>query len=214
MKKLIIVTGLVLLMSLGATYAVAQPYSHEGRSRMGGRGPGGQQTFSLTPDQKAKFQELRSKFIYDTAQLRGDIMARRTELRTLWSDPKSDPTAILNKETELTKLQDQLKDKATQMRLDARAILTPEQLANIRDRWGTRSRRGRGCMMGRGHGMWGAGNGMRSGAMMGQGGPTSCSEMCNQMMGQHGMMMGHGPMTGSGPMMGPGPGPGRMGGRW
>ena len=80
MKKIVVVMGLAVLMALGATYAFAQPFSHEGHSKMAGRGPGYQQGISLTPDQKAKFQELHRKFIYETAQLRGDILAKSLEL--------------------------------------------------------------------------------------------------------------------------------------
>jgi Spy/CpxP family protein refolding chaperone len=96
----------------------------------------------LTQDQKAKFEELRRKFNDETAQLRGTLLTKRLEFRSLWSNPKADPKAIMEKEKELRQIQDQLREKAFQMRLEARSILTPEQL----------SRLGMGRRVGPGHG--------------------------------------------------------------
>jgi len=153
MKKTIVVIGLVAMMLIGATYAFAQgPGSGPGPGRMGWRDDSGSQKgLSLTPDQKAKFQELRRKFNDETAQLRGSILTKRLELRSLWSNPKADPKAILDKDRELGDLQNQVRDKAFQMRLEARSLLTPEQFGQI----------GRG---------WRAGHGPRRGPMREHGG--------------------------------------------
>lgn len=153
MKKTLVVLGLVAAMVIGVTYAFAQgPGYGPGSGRMGRGNWGYHKGLSLTQDQRAKFQELRGKFIDETAQLRGAMLTKRIELRSLWTNPKSDSKAILDKSRELRNLGDQLNDKAVQMRLEARNILTPEQLSQIGQGWGM----GRGHMMGH-EGMMGPG---------------------------------------------------------
>ena len=169
MKKITVVAGLVALMLIGAAYyAFAQGPSYgPGPGRMGQGNWGFQKGVNLTPEQKAKFQELRRKFNDDTAQLRGTLLTKRLELHSLWADPKSDSKAIMEKEREMTNLKDQLREKAVQMRIEARSILSPEQLSQITQRRGM----GHGNMMGRG-GM------MARGGMMGHGqGAGRCGGM-------------------------------------
>jgi Spy/CpxP family protein refolding chaperone len=164
MKKITVVAGLVALMLIGAAYyAFAQgPGYGPGPGRMGQGNWGFQKGVNLTPEQKAKFQELRRKFNDDTAQLRGTLLTKRLELHSLWANPKSDSKAIIEKEREMTNLKDQLREKAVQMKIEARNILTPEQLAQIAHK--------RGMGHGSGHGsMTGPGRMMGLGGMRGQG---------------------------------------------
>ena len=155
MKKMIVVLGLVAVLLLSLTYAYAQGP---------GFGPGQkgmppheswrhQECSSLTPEQKVKFQELRRRFDEETAQLKGATLTKRLELRSLWTNPKADPKAILDKEKELRDLQNQMKDKVIQNKLEARKLLTPEQIAEFGQGCGMGSGFGRGRMMGRGYGM-------------------------------------------------------------
>jgi Spy/CpxP family protein refolding chaperone len=83
------------------------------------------------------------------------MVTKRLELQSLWTDPKADPRTILDKERELRDLQNQLKDKGVQMRLEARKFLTSEQIENWKPGMGM----GRGHRMGCGPGM-GRGYGM------------------------------------------------------
>jgi Spy/CpxP family protein refolding chaperone len=160
MKKAIIALGLVSLLLLGAAYVYAQEsgmgpgHRHKGMHESWGP----DKDHSMTPEQKAKFQELRRKFRAENAQLIGTIVAKRIELQSLWTDPKADPKAILDKEKEMTGLQNEMKDKVVQMRLEARKLLTPEQIAH----WKPGREMGRGQMMA-GHGR-----------MMGYGQGTGC----------------------------------------
>ena len=153
MKKTIVLLGLVALMLLGVTYAYAQgPGMGPGHRGMHESwGPG--KDSSLTPEQKTKFQELRRKFREENAKLIGAMVTKRLELQSLWTDPKADSKAILDKEKELRDLQNQLRDKAVQMRLEARKFLTPEQIANFGPGCGMGPGFGRGHMMGGGYGM-------------------------------------------------------------
>ena len=160
MRKTVVLLGLAMLMVLGVAYAYAQaPGSGPGHKGMHECwGPG--KDHSLTPEQKAKIQELRRNFRRDNAKLIGAIVAKKVELESLWTDPKSDPKAILDKERELRDLRNQLKDKAVQMRLEVRKFLTPEQIQNWRPGRGMCSCHG---MAGGGHHMMGPGHEMRPG---------------------------------------------------
>jgi len=162
MKKIVVVLGLVAVLVLGVAYAYAQ-----GPGFGPGHRPGwGQEKWSsLTPEQQTKFQELRRKFREDNAKLFGAIVTKRLELQSLWTDPKADSKAILDKEKELRDLQNQIKDKAIQMRLEARKFLTPEQIQNWKPGW----EKGRGHMKGGGYGMGRGGMGPGHGMGPGEG---------------------------------------------
>ena len=154
MKKMIAVFGLATIMLLGITFAHAQGpgfgSGHQGMpSHESWRHP---EWSSLTPDQKIKFQELRRKFDEETAQLKGATLTKRLELRSLWTNPKADPKAILEKEKELRDLQNQMKDKIIQSKLEARKFLTPEQIAQFGQGCGMGPGFGRGYKMGCGYG--------------------------------------------------------------
>jgi len=164
MRKKIVLLGLVAVMLLSVSYVYAQGYGMGPGMGPGHRGMheswGPAKDYPLTPDQKAKFQELRRKFRDENAKLIGAMVTKRLELQSLWTDPKTDPKAILDKERELRDLQNQMKDKAVQMRLEARKFLTPEQIENWKP--------GRGMGMGPGQGrgyMAGGGFGMGRGGM-------------------------------------------------
>ncbi len=149
MRKTIVSLGVAALMVLGVAYAYAQgPGPGPGHRGMHESwGPG--KDYPLTSEQRTKFQELRRKFREDNAKLIGAIVTKKLELQSLWTDPKADPKAILGKEKELRDLKDQLKDKAVQMKLEARKLLTPEQIENWKPGRGMHH----GHMMGHGYGM-------------------------------------------------------------
>jgi Spy/CpxP family protein refolding chaperone len=145
MKKKLIVLGLVAMMVLSVTYVYA---------RGPGYGPGFKgedwKGLSLTAEQKTKFHELRQKFNEETAQLRGALLTKRLELKSLWTNPKADSKTIMDKEKEVRNLQNQMKDKMIQLRLEARNFLTPEQIAEIGSRGGMGPGFGRDQRMGHG----------------------------------------------------------------
>ncbi len=161
MRKTIVLLGLVALMVLGVTYAYAQgPGMGPGHRGMHESwGPG--KDSPLSPEQKTKFQELRRTFREENAKLIGAMVTKKLELQSLWTNPKADSKAILDKERELRDLQNQLRDKAVQMWLEARKFLTPEQIENWKPgmgigrghRMGCGPEMGYGSGMGRGHGM-------------------------------------------------------------
>ena len=150
MKKIFVVFTMALVLA-GATYVYAVGPGPGPGPREGCMGYG--KGASLTEEQRTQFQELRQKFHSETAKLREQIWAKRQELRTVWSDSKSGSDVILQKEKELRDLQDQMKDKEVQMKLEARTILTPEQLAEFGKFGGP----GSGHGPGRGYGKGGRG---------------------------------------------------------
>ncbi|HXX35367.1 MAG TPA: Spy/CpxP family protein refolding chaperone [Thermodesulfobacteriota bacterium] len=133
MKKAMIASGLVVVMVLMVSYVYAQEQREPPRrGRMEGEKSWGQgKGLSFTPEQKVKFRELRRKFIGENAQLIGGLVAKRLELRSLWSDPKADSQAILAKEGEVRELQNRMRDKIIQYRLEFRSSLTPEQIEKL-----------------------------------------------------------------------------------
>lgn len=153
MKRRLIILGVVSIMVLGTVYASAYGPGDGPRGKGGpcwqssetGRVP------NLTPEQRTKFQELRQKFVAETAKLRGDLLTKRLELQSLWSNPKADAKAIVDKEKELRDLQNQMRDKGLQFRLEARQFLTPEQISEIGSGFGRKHGFGRGPT--RGHGI-------------------------------------------------------------
>lgn len=155
MKKILLALSLVSVLILGVNYVYAQgPGFGPGHRGMGPQeGWGSGKWSSLTPEQKAKFQELRQKFNEETAQLRGAFVTKRLELRSLWTNPNADSKAIMDKEKEVRDLQNQMRDKAVQFKLEARKSLTPEQIAEFGQGWGMRHGFGRGSMRGPGYGM-------------------------------------------------------------
>ena len=164
MKKAIIALSLVGVILFGITYAYARGPSF-GRGEIGQYcqgfwGPG--KGSSLTPEQLNKFKELRQKFNEETAQLRGSILTKRLELQSLWTNPKADPKAIADKEKELRDLQNQMRDKMVQLRLEARKVLTPDQISQFGQGWRMTTGFGGGHMMEYGHRM-GQGYGMGPG---------------------------------------------------
>ncbi len=189
-------------------YALAQDSGHEsGPGSMHQHGVSQQQTgshhhesgthgkdFSLTPEQRSKFRELRRKFKLENAQLIGALVAKKIELNALWSDPNSDPKTLMEKDKELGSILFQLREKTVQSKLEARKFLTPEQMAHFGRFWGMtpwrmmghRGMMDHGRMMGH-HGMMGSREQMGSGGMM------CCGRMESGPHGEgHGMHgMGH-----------------------
>jgi Spy/CpxP family protein refolding chaperone len=155
MKKVMIALGLVVVMLFGVSYVYAQEQGDPPRHGWthGEKSWGHGKRLNLTLEQKARFKELRRKFIEENAQLIGGLVAKRLELRSLWTDPKADSKAILAKERELRDLQNRMRDKIVQYKLEARNSLTPEQIEKLGLMKGMGPGFGRGFMMGYGQGM-------------------------------------------------------------
>ena len=113
--KLSLLLVLALALSLGLAASVwAQPM---GKGM--GHGPG---MMNLTPEQAGKIFDLKEKMHADTAGLRKQMMVKHAELAALWKAEKPDQTAIQAKQKELNALRDQMQEKMTAFRLEAKKI--------------------------------------------------------------------------------------------
>jgi Spy/CpxP family protein refolding chaperone len=72
---------------------------------------------------------LRETSLKEVEPLQKDLWTKRTELRNLWLSSNTDPAAITAKQEEMFDLQSKLQEKATNLGLEIRKVLTPEQLA-------------------------------------------------------------------------------------
>jgi Spy/CpxP family protein refolding chaperone len=134
MKKTTFVgIGLVLVAVFVATVALARgPGFGPGFGRgFGGPAFGSPPIPNLTAEQSAQIQALRDAFLKEIEPLQNDLWTKRTELRTLWTDPKTDPAAITAKQKEIWDLQSKLQEKRADLALSIRNLLTPEQLAQL-----------------------------------------------------------------------------------
>ncbi|MCX5890915.1 MAG: periplasmic heavy metal sensor [Deltaproteobacteria bacterium] len=146
--KLSLLLILALALSLGLTASVwAQPM---GKGM--GRGPG---MMNLTPEQAGKIFDLKEKMHTDTAGLRKQMMVKHAELAALWKAEKPDQSAIQAKQKEVNALRDQMQEKWTAFRLEAKKI-NP----NFGMGMGRGMGMGHGCGMGKGPGGMGMGPGM------------------------------------------------------
>lgn len=128
MKRMATVMSLVAVLALTASAALAW----EARRGMGGgRGYGSSAIPNLTEEQSSKITTLREAHLKEIEPLQLELMTKRTELRTLWQSSAPDEAAVKAKQKEILELRSQLQDKATELRLEIRKLLTPEQQAQM-----------------------------------------------------------------------------------
>lgn len=140
-KTFVIGAGVILGLALVATVALAYgPRSGPGYGPAFapgfGRGFGGPAfgmppVPNLTAEQSAKIQALRDGFLKETEPLQKALYSRQEEMRSLWAASNPDQTAIESKQKEMVNLQSQLQEKAINLRLEMRKVLSPEQLAQL-----------------------------------------------------------------------------------
>jgi Spy/CpxP family protein refolding chaperone len=180
MKKVAIGLSLILVVALVAGFALAWGPGF-------GRGFGFGPPFgNLTPEQSSKIQALQQAYLKEMAPVQQELLAKGTELRSLWLAPKPDPAVITAKQKEVFDLQSRLQEKATNLGLEIQKVLTPEQKARL-GTYGPRMRRGPGMGFGPGRGV-GSGPGFGPGPSFRPG---------------LGFGPGFGPGRGAGPAFGP-----------
>lgn len=194
MKRKLFTIALAALFVVGAiSIAISQGYGRRDREflhepgydlRMGlgrgakfgpclGYGPGMANWtpagINFTEEQLEKLQSLRTDFFEETLELRNQIQVKAMELRKLWTADELDDETILAKTREVSKLREQLQEKAIRHRLGVANVLTKEQRARFfyavrsgrsfyqgRGPHGYgRGRRGRRGHFGMGRGPWG-----------------------------------------------------------
>jgi Spy/CpxP family protein refolding chaperone len=117
-KLSLLLLVLALALSLGLAASVwAQPKGPKGKGM--GHGPG---MMNLTPEQAGKIFDLMEKLDVDTAGLRKQMMVKHAELAAMKKAEKPDQNAIQAKQKELDALRDQMQEKMTVCRLEAKKI--------------------------------------------------------------------------------------------
>jgi zinc resistance-associated protein len=161
MKKVMTIVAVIALAAVVASPAMA----YRGMGGGYGSGPGNiadiaaARGLNLTAEQTEKINAMRAAHLKDMQPLQDQMVTKSRELRTLWLATTPDQEKINALQKEVRNLRDQLTDRMTGYRLEARKILTPEQLAKVQSDYGM----GRGMARG-GAGMWGghaSGWGMR-----------------------------------------------------
>lgn len=168
MKKT--VTMMVAAVALAAI--VASPAAaYRGMGVGYGSGPGNvsdigaTRGLDLTTEQMQKINDLREAHLKEIKPLQDQMLSKNEELRSLWlaATPDQDKITALQKDARV--LRDQLTDKMTVYRLEARKVLTPEQLTKVQS-YGMGQGMARG---GAGMSRMGSGAGMRGGHTPGRG---------------------------------------------
>jgi Spy/CpxP family protein refolding chaperone len=127
-KKTVIGVGLVLAVALMTTVAFAWG---PGRGMVWGPGYGYPAIPNLTAEQSSKIQALQKAYLDETAPLQQDLLKKKTELRSLWLSPNPDQAKITTLQKEILNLQSKIAEKGTNLRLEIRKVLTPEQQAQL-----------------------------------------------------------------------------------
>jgi Spy/CpxP family protein refolding chaperone len=165
--------ALVLAAVTVVETAQAQAQAGQGKNRQGGGGgdglyPGCPLNLNLSPEQKAKMQEVRNAFFKDTISLRADMFKKEQELDAAMLDKAVDIEKAKKLQDDISGLWAQLAQKRLQAQLEARKLLTPEQFAQLPPgcNMGIGPGGGKGCGMGFGPG---SGRGAGDGPGRGQG---------------------------------------------
>jgi Spy/CpxP family protein refolding chaperone len=131
MKKLIVLALAVGMMFTGSLALAGS------RGWGQGMGPGycwsnaGASNLDLTDEQSVKVRTLRESYLKEITPMQNQAVSLRSELRLLWTSSSLNRDKILAKQKELSGIQAQLDEKATQYQLDCREVLTPEQQAKM-----------------------------------------------------------------------------------
>jgi Spy/CpxP family protein refolding chaperone len=164
MKRSLVALGLAAAVALTATTVLA--WGPGGGRGMGmGVGPGhgygygpGAAVSTLSPEQAATLQKIRTDRYAEMAKVRTEMVTKRTELQALFREPVLDQAKIAAKQKELTALQVQMQEKGLATRTAMAEVLTPEQRAQL-PAFGP----GMGFGPGQGRGMGMMGHGSRMG---------------------------------------------------
>lgn len=153
MKKIIIATSVMLVLLVAVSHAVAW-------------GPAG--NLNLTAEQSEKLNGLHQGFLKETLPIQNELASKALEFRTLLASPSTDKTQVKAKQQEMFVLQNKMQEKSLAYRLDAREILTPDQISMLPPGCGLGFAAGAGYGRGTGYGK-GRGGGMGYGKGYGRG---------------------------------------------
>jgi len=99
---------------------------------------------NLTPEQQTQMRDLRQKHFDEMTPVREEMFKLRQDLRALWANPQAKAEDIQAKTKEMNALRDQMQDKMVEHRLEARKLLTPDQISAMGAGPGKGGKGGRG----------------------------------------------------------------------
>jgi len=120
-RNIIIALSLTLVLALVATVAMAWG------PRFGPGLAGGPPFANLTAEQSSQIQALREAYQKEIEPLREEMLAKRTELRSLWSTPNADPATVVAKQKEMFDLRAKLQEKGNAFRLEMQKLIPADQ---------------------------------------------------------------------------------------
>jgi len=147
MKKTLVVIALAALATLGFGLVLAQgpgaggppadcphgfggPGFHHGPGPLG-FGPHMMRALDLTDAQRDQIHQIFETKREEDAGLREQMRAFHEQMRSLWSAGEPDKDAILAKWAEGQSLRARMFERTVDLRLAVRAVLTPEQIAQL-----------------------------------------------------------------------------------
>jgi len=128
MKKLLI--PIIAILFFSVVSALAQPWGR-GMGRGYGSVPHTESGLNLTQEQSDQLHKMRESYVKEITHLQNRLFSKQAEIRFLWKEPDPDREKILTKESESSRIQGELGEKAIQFQLDCRSILTEEQKAKL-----------------------------------------------------------------------------------
>lgn len=131
MKKSAIMVKITILVLLVPGIVCAQP-RHRWQERSSSMLAGGisLEQLDLSDEQQAIAQKFRQAHEDQMLVLRGRLMSKRLELRSLFRNPQMEAGIIRAKAREVLELEHQARELTIDYQLQIRGILTPEQLRN------------------------------------------------------------------------------------
>lgn len=83
----------------------------------------------ITPEQNEAILSIQDKFLRETASAQNELTSNYLALQTMLNQPTADDAGIIAKQNEIVAIQQKLQEKAQKFGLEAKAVLTPEQIS-------------------------------------------------------------------------------------
>ena len=104
----------------------------------------------ISPEQTESIRNLQDKFLKETASNQNELNTHYLAFQTMFNQPTADNAAIIAKRNEIVAMQQKLRIAVQKYGLEAKAVLTPEQLSLLPPGCTMEFLFGRGYGMGRG----------------------------------------------------------------
>ena len=123
MKKTVIAISVILVFLVAVSQAMAwHPM---------GRSFGYAENLNLTAEQSRNLNAHQQDFLKEALPIRNELAIKALEFRTLLAQSSTDKSKVKAKQQEIFALQKKLQEKSLAYELDARDILTPEQISML-----------------------------------------------------------------------------------